>query len=68
MKHNCKEMNKLLRKATQLGCRIEMTKKGAVKVFPPIHLNLGFRTVHVGERGLHPLRRYVRDVQLALDN
>ena len=67
MKHNCKEMKSLLAEAEKLGCRIEVKRSGVIKVLPPQHLHMGFRTVHMGERGLHPLRRFVRNVRLAAE-
>ena len=60
MKHTCKEFWDMLEKATELGCRVIPTKSGAIKVIPPNKV-LPMYTCHESDKGIHPLRRYLKN-------
>jgi hypothetical protein len=60
MKHTCKEFWDMIDQAKAAGCKVLTKKSGAVTVIPS-NKNLPIYTCHEGERGIHPLRRYLKN-------
>jgi hypothetical protein len=58
--HNSKEFWEIIDKAKKAVCTVVSSKSGSVKVYPP-NKDLPFYTCHAGERGIHPLRRYLKN-------
>lgn len=54
-----KNVNQILKALERQGFRLDYTRATTVKICPP-NKNLPFYSFHVGERGLHPLRRFAR--------
>jgi hypothetical protein len=52
-------VNQLMRELKRLGFRLDYTRASTVKIFPPNPAQ-PFYSFHVGERGLHPLKRFAR--------
>ncbi len=61
MAHNCKELDKLIKKAENNQFRINW--RNAV-TFQAIHSNKEVQifTGHFSERGLHPFRRFLKNI------
>lgn len=60
MKCNMKNVNQILRSLTKLGYRVDYSQGGSLaKIYHP-DSNKPFYSFHVGEKGLHPLRRFAR--------
>lgn len=52
--------NQLLKALSRLGFRLDYSSKGSiVKIYPPNPAQ-PFYSFHIGERGLHPLRRFAK--------
>ncbi len=60
MNHTCKEFWDMIELAKSNGCKIITTKAGSVRVIPP-DKNLPMYTSHESDRGIHPLRRYLKN-------
>lgn len=60
MSHVSKNMKDLLKVIEEKGFRIEYTKK-CVKITPPKHIKAQMYNAHYGEKGYHPVRRYVKN-------
>lgn len=60
MSHKCKEMERMICELAARGFRVEKSGN-CVKLFPP-DKTLPMLNVHLGERGLHPLRRCIKNV------
>lgn len=54
-----KNVNQILRSLTKLGFSLEGGNGSIVKIIPP-NKTMPFYSFHVGEKGLHPLRRFAR--------
>lgn len=54
-----KNVPEMLRALQRLGYRVEHTRASTAKIYPP-DKNKPFYSFHVGERGLHPLRRFAK--------
>jgi hypothetical protein len=52
-------VNQLMRGLKRLGLRLDYTTASTVKIYPP-DTKQPFYSFHVGERGLHPLRRFAK--------
>ena len=52
-------VNQLMRGLKRLGFRLDYTTASTVKIYPP-DIKQPFYSFHVGERGLHPLKRFSR--------
>jgi hypothetical protein len=52
-------MNELLDLLKERGFKTQPIKKG-VKVIPPSTMNIYSYIAHYGEKGYHPLRRYLK--------
>jgi hypothetical protein len=52
-------VNQLLRGLKKLNFRLDYTGASTVKIYPP-DTTKPFYSFHVGERGLHPLKRFAR--------
>lgn len=59
--HVSKNMKELLRKLVQNGFCVEYTGK-CVKISPPPGVEAAMYMAHFGEKGYHPVRRYVKNV------
>lgn len=61
MKHNSKELMRLVDRAQkEFGCKVNFTGN-QIKIFPP-NQNLAPYIAHRTERALHPVRRYLKNV------
>lgn len=60
MKHQCKEFWDLVELAKKHGCKVQETSKSVIKVMPA-NKSLPFYSCHAGERGIHPLRRFLKN-------
>jgi hypothetical protein len=58
--HVSKELKKLLNILEDKGFRIEITKK-CVKIIPPVNIKAEMYIAHYGEKGYHPVRRYIKN-------
>ena len=59
MKHSCKAMNDMIKIIkNDYKCKVEIKKKGTILIFPPDGKKV--YTFHIGERGFHPLRRFIK--------
>jgi hypothetical protein len=54
-----KDVPQLLKALARQGFRLDYTKASTVKIYPP-DTKQPFYSFHVGERGLHPLRRFAK--------
>lgn len=54
-----KNVNQIMRELSKLGFSLENGNGSIVKICPP-DKKLPFYSFHVGERGLHPLRRFAK--------
>lgn len=54
-----KNVNQLLKSLEKLGFKIEYGNGSLVKIYPSDNL-LPFYSCHIGERALHPLKRFAR--------
>lgn len=54
-----KNINQLIRGLTKLGFRIEYGNGSLIKIYPH-HTNLPYYSCHIGEKALHPLRRFAK--------
>lgn len=61
MSHVSKNLKNLLKSLENSGFNIEITKK-CVKITPPKTINVGIYIAHYGEKGYHPVRRYIKNV------
>ena len=59
MKHKCKEFWDMINIAKRFGCIITTTRQG-FKIIPP-DKNFPMYTCHESDRGIHPLRRYLKN-------
>jgi len=59
--HISKDMKELLRKLVRNGFRVEHSGN-CVKISPPKGVDAMMYTAHFGEKGYHPVRRYVKNV------
>lgn len=59
--HVSKNLKSLLKSMERKGFRIEFTKK-CVKIIPPSDIKVEMYIAHYGEKGYHPVRRYVKNV------
>ena len=59
--HVSKNMKELLQKMVRNGFGVEYTGK-CVKISPPTGIVASMYTAHFGEKGFHPVRRYVKNV------
>jgi hypothetical protein len=66
MKHTSKEFRKKIEEAKSLGFRIE-EKGNTIKLYPP-DPTYPFYTAHMGERGIHPIRRYLKKYLASINN
>lgn len=55
--HDCRAFKQLIKVAATAGCVIEPKKSGSVAVKTP---NGQMYIAHAGERGYHPLRRFLK--------
>jgi hypothetical protein len=53
-------VNQLLGELKKRGFRLDSTRASTVKIYPP-DINQPFYSFHVGERGLHPLKRFAKN-------
>jgi hypothetical protein len=61
MSHISKNFNQIINTARSNGFAIEITKKG-VKIIPPADKDWPIYIAHIGEKGYHPVRRYLKNV------
>lgn len=61
MSHVSKNLKMLLKSLEESGFRIEFTKK-CVKIIPPVYMKAEMYIAHYGERGYHPIRRYIKNI------
>lgn len=54
-----KNINQLLRSLEKLGYKIEYGNGSLVKIYP-LDSTQPFYSCHIGERALHPLRRFAK--------
>lgn len=54
-----KNLNQILRQLDKLGYSIENGNGSIVKIYPP-DSNKPFYSCHIGEKALHPLRRFAK--------
>jgi hypothetical protein len=54
-----KNVPQILKALAKRGFRLDATKASTVKIYPP-DKSQPFYSFHVGERGLHPLRRFAK--------
>lgn len=54
-----KNINQLLRMLEKLGFKIEYSNGSLVKIYP-LDPDQPFYSCHIGERALHPLKRFAR--------
>lgn len=54
-----KNVNQLLRSLEKLGFRIESGNSSLVKIYPR-DSSQPFYSCHIGEKAIHPLRRFAR--------
>lgn len=54
-----KNINQLIRGLEKLGFNIEYGNGSIVKIYP-INKNQPFYSCHIGERALHPLKRFAK--------
>ena len=54
-----KNVPELMKALAKRGFRLDSTKASTVKIYPPDKAQ-PFYSFHVGERGLHPLRRFAK--------
>lgn len=59
--HCSKNLNKLLKSIESIGFRIEV-KAHRVKITPPKSIKAEVYITHYGEKGYHPVRRYIKNV------
>lgn len=59
--HISKNMKDLLKKMIRNGFTVEYTGK-CVKISPPSGIKVVMYIAHIGEKGFHPVRRYVKNV------
>lgn len=52
-----KNINQLLKSLEKLGFKIEYSKGSLVKIYPKDN-NQPFYSCHIGEKALHPLKRF----------
>jgi len=68
-KHQAKELKELVMIAKRLGCTVSETNSGYI-VRPPVERmkqlglpqNTWSYSIHMGERGLHPFRKFMKNV------
>lgn len=58
--HICKELDVLFKKIEQAGFKLERGNN-KLKIYPP-DKSLPIYICHEGERALHPVRRYLKNV------
>lgn len=56
----------MVEEAESLGFRIDY-KGNTIKLFPP-DPNYPFYTAHMGERAVHPIRRYLKKYLASINN
>lgn len=61
MSHVSKNLKFLLKSLEKNGFTIEFTKK-CVKIIPPKEIKVEIYIAHYGEKGYHPVRRYIKNV------
>lgn len=54
-----KNVNQILRALEKRGFRLDYTRASTVKIKPP-DVNQPFYSAHIGDRMLHPLKRFAR--------
>ena len=54
-----KNVSELMKALSKRGFRLDYTKASTVKIYPP-NTAQPFYSFHIGERGLHPLRRFAK--------
>lgn len=52
-------VNQILKGLKRANFRLDYTGASTVKIYPP-DVKKPFYSFHIGERGLHPLRRFAR--------
>jgi hypothetical protein len=52
-------VNQLMKALSKRGFRLNYTTASTVKIYPPVETQ-PFYTFHIGERGLHPLKRFAK--------
>ena len=63
MKHASKKMDDMFKEIQRdYGCRVEFKKKGSVMIYSK---DGTINTFHLGERGIHPLRRFMKQLKKA---
>ena len=63
-----KNVNNILKGLQRAGYRIEKGNGSRAKVFPPVAMQ-PFYSLHIGERMLHPLRRFaIQNWKLDINN
>jgi hypothetical protein len=62
MKHSCKVMDNMIKEIIRdFNCKVIRKKKGSVLIYS--HDGKTVNTFHIGERGIHPLRRYIKSIK-----
>lgn len=62
MKHSCKAMDDMIKYViNELNCIVVRKKKGSVLIYSPDGKTV--KTFHIGEKGIHPLRRYIKSIE-----
>ena len=62
MKHSCKTMTNMMKEVVnELGCKLVVTKKNSFKIYSPDGKRV--HTFHIGEKGIHPLRRFIKTLK-----
>ena len=59
MRDTMQNINQILRQLTKRGFRIENANGSLVKLYPSDN-NLPFYSLHLGERAIHPLKRFAK--------
>jgi hypothetical protein len=54
-----KNINQILRGLGKLGFRVEFCDGSLVKLYPSDN-NMPFYSLHIGERAIHPLKRFAK--------
>jgi len=57
---NCTKLNKLLKQLKDYDFEFVYKGKSIVKIIPPSYMNANFYCMHMGEKGYHPIRRYLQ--------
>jgi Zn/Cd-binding protein ZinT len=62
MKHGSKKMDDMVKVIQKdYGCRVEFKKKGSIMIYSKDGKKIN--TFHLGDRGVHPLRRFMKQLE-----